>query len=350
MPKPAEAIAQARSHEDAARSKLAEALELARLVQSWREELRDTEARLRKAREDLEQLEVMARALIATRRRRAGSTGARPGGRSGASEGRARDPQARRPRSNARRDGVHRRGRSRAGWSKERVGCNLSSQSLYLEVEPELEARERRVAPVRAIHGRCGTDLPLPQSSRGSWAIVPVRRHVMSIHAGHRQPSWWLLTLAATLALAPGCSGDPVPAGELRPLLEQPRPVSYEYVPKNPPAIEAPTAASSASLDVWLRQQGLWQGRNRRRMDTLAYQDMRRQREELRTAAGGISTLTGERSQNRREQRLQQQGQYRAHLQQSSQWFEGQRLRAAAESARWREVSMTIDAHLQNQR
>jgi hypothetical protein len=51
------AIAQARSHEAAGRSKLAEALELANLVQSWREELRDAEARLRKAREDLERLE-----------------------------------------------------------------------------------------------------------------------------------------------------------------------------------------------------------------------------------------------------------------------------------------------------
>jgi len=51
------AIAQARSHEDAARSKLAEALKLAKLVQSWREGLRDTEARLRKARENLERLE-----------------------------------------------------------------------------------------------------------------------------------------------------------------------------------------------------------------------------------------------------------------------------------------------------
>jgi hypothetical protein len=53
------AIVQARSHEDAARSKLAEALELSRLVQSWREELRDTEARLRKALEDLERLEKL---------------------------------------------------------------------------------------------------------------------------------------------------------------------------------------------------------------------------------------------------------------------------------------------------
>jgi hypothetical protein len=53
------AIAQARNHEDAARAKLAEALALSRLVQTWREELRDAEARLRRARADLEQLEKM---------------------------------------------------------------------------------------------------------------------------------------------------------------------------------------------------------------------------------------------------------------------------------------------------
>jgi hypothetical protein len=50
-------IDQARDHEKAARSRLSEALDLARLVQSWREELRDAEARLRKTREDLERLE-----------------------------------------------------------------------------------------------------------------------------------------------------------------------------------------------------------------------------------------------------------------------------------------------------
>jgi hypothetical protein len=54
-----QAIAQARSHEDAARAKLGEALALSRLVQTWREELRDAEARLRKARADLERLEKM---------------------------------------------------------------------------------------------------------------------------------------------------------------------------------------------------------------------------------------------------------------------------------------------------
>jgi hypothetical protein len=53
------AIAQARSHEDAARAKLGEALALSRLVQSWREDLRDAEARLRRARADLERLEKM---------------------------------------------------------------------------------------------------------------------------------------------------------------------------------------------------------------------------------------------------------------------------------------------------
>jgi hypothetical protein len=51
------AIAQARSHEDAARAKLGEALALSRLVQTWREDLRDAEARLRRARADLERLE-----------------------------------------------------------------------------------------------------------------------------------------------------------------------------------------------------------------------------------------------------------------------------------------------------
>src|SRR5262249_34084630 len=54
-----QAIAQARGHEEAAQSKLAEALELSRLVQSWREDLRDTEAGLRKARADLERLEKL---------------------------------------------------------------------------------------------------------------------------------------------------------------------------------------------------------------------------------------------------------------------------------------------------
>jgi hypothetical protein len=55
------AIVEARSHEDAARAKLTEALALSRLVQSWREDLRETEAGLRKAREDLERLEKLMR-------------------------------------------------------------------------------------------------------------------------------------------------------------------------------------------------------------------------------------------------------------------------------------------------
>jgi hypothetical protein len=50
-------LAQARVRESDVRSKLAEALELARLVQAWREELRDAEARLRKAHEGVERLE-----------------------------------------------------------------------------------------------------------------------------------------------------------------------------------------------------------------------------------------------------------------------------------------------------
>ena len=50
-------LAHARVRESDVRSKLAEALELARLVQAWREELRDAEARLRKAHEGVERLE-----------------------------------------------------------------------------------------------------------------------------------------------------------------------------------------------------------------------------------------------------------------------------------------------------
>ena len=54
-------IAQARGIEDTARSKLAEALELAKLVQSWREELHVAEDRLRTDREALERLEGVLR-------------------------------------------------------------------------------------------------------------------------------------------------------------------------------------------------------------------------------------------------------------------------------------------------
>ena len=69
-------------------------------------------------------------------------------------------------------------GRSRAGWSKERVGCNLSSQSLYMEVEPELEAGEAAGWrwPVRSWGVAVLVILYFRSTSRGSWAIVPVRR------------------------------------------------------------------------------------------------------------------------------------------------------------------------------
>ena len=49
-------IAETRQLQDAARVKLSEALDLAKLVQVWRDDLRETEAKLRKAREDLARL------------------------------------------------------------------------------------------------------------------------------------------------------------------------------------------------------------------------------------------------------------------------------------------------------
>ena len=54
-------ILEARRLESAAAGKLQVALDLSRLVQSWREDLRDSEARLRKAREDLERIEKIVR-------------------------------------------------------------------------------------------------------------------------------------------------------------------------------------------------------------------------------------------------------------------------------------------------
>jgi hypothetical protein len=173
----------------------------------------------------------------------------------------------------------------------------------------------------------------------------------MTLCAHYRLPSWWPLALAASLSLAPGCSVHPEPREDFVPFWDSRGIVSYQYVPRNPPATEAPTAASSASQDAWQRQQELAEAADRRRMDVLAYQDMRRELEDQRRRARQEEDAYRDSWwQNRREQRLQEQGRYRAHLQQSSQWFEGQRLRAAAESARWREVSMTIDALLQNQR
>ncbi len=51
------AVLEAKAFEDDARKKLAEALELARLVHDWREQLQQAQARLVKAREELARLE-----------------------------------------------------------------------------------------------------------------------------------------------------------------------------------------------------------------------------------------------------------------------------------------------------
>ena len=128
----------------------------------------------------------------------------------------------------------------------------------------------------------------------------------MSIHPPHPQPFRWLLTLAATLALAPGCSRDPAPAGELVPYLNSRGLISYEYVLKKPPAVKPPTTASSPPLDFLLRQQwAMAEERNQRRLDTLAEHDMRRQREELfRQEQRNIDAYQAARHQILRDQRL----------------------------------------------
>ena len=175
----------------------------------------------------------------------------------------------------------------------------------------------------------------------------------MPPRAHHRHPSWWPLTLATTLALAPGCSQDPEPEDQLVPFLCSSGLLSYHYVPRKLPAAEAPTAASAPPLEVWLRQQ--WElaaEEDRRRLVVLTDQDLRRQREEQwRREQQELAAYQAARQQIVQERRQQQQALSRAYDHQRSQWFANQRERAAAEVARWQEASRTIDALLlQNRR
>jgi hypothetical protein len=166
----------------------------------------------------------------------------------------------------------------------------------------------------------------------------------MNPRARLRQPSRWPLTLAATLALAPGCSVDPGPQEDLVPSWDSRGIISYHYVSRNSPAATALTAASPASQDARLRQQELAEAEERRRLDVLAYQDMRSQREEAwRRQQQVEAAYREERWRNIQEQRRQEQEERRAYQHQLSRWSENQRLRGEAESARWRQVSQTID-------
>src|SRR5437764_325570 len=134
----------------------------------------------------------------------------------------------------------------------------------------------------------------------------------MSIHPPHPQPFGWLLTLAAALALAPGCTGDPKPEYELVSFRNSRGLISYEYVLKKPPAVKPPTPASSSPPDVMLRQQwAMAEARNQRRLDALAEQDMKRQRDEgRRREQRELDAYQAARHQILHDQRLQEQERY----------------------------------------
>jgi hypothetical protein len=128
--------------------------------------------------------------------------------------------------------------------------------------------------------------------------------------------------------------------------------LSYEYVLKKPPATKAPTARSSPSVDDLLRQQwAMAEARNQRRLNALAEQDARRQRdEEWRREQRELADYQAARNQILHDQRLQEQERYRAYQEQSIQWSRNVRLRAQAEVAQWQQVGQAIDVSLQGQR
>ena len=70
----------------------------------------------------------------------------------------------------------------------------------------------------------------------------------MTRHAYHRHPSWGPLTLAAMLALVPGCTANPKPEYELVSFRNSRGLISYEYVPKKPQALKAPPPRRAPSL------------------------------------------------------------------------------------------------------
>jgi hypothetical protein len=174
----------------------------------------------------------------------------------------------------------------------------------------------------------------------------------MSIHPPHLRPFRWLLTLAAALALAPGCTGDPKPEYELVSFRNSRGLISYEYMLKKPPAVKPPTPTSSSRLDVLLRQQwAMAEARNQRRLDALAKQDVRRQRdEERRREQRELDAYQAARHQMLHDQRQQEQERYRAYQEQLIQWSRNQRLRAQAEVGQWQQVAQAIDVSLQGQR
>jgi hypothetical protein len=208
-------------------------------------------------------------------------------------------------------------------------------------------ASERPVARARAFAGTT-TPLLLPVVTTSRLgATSPVRQDLMTPQAHHRHPSSWRLVLAATLALAPGCSGDPPPQDELVPFWDSRGIMSYHYVPRKPPATEVTAATSSSLQDAWQGQQELVEAEEQRRRDVIAYREMRRELDDRRRVEQQEEDAYREWWwRNRRDRRLRETEERRAYYERLSRWSQEQRLRGEAEAARWRQVTQTIDALL----
>jgi hypothetical protein len=167
----------------------------------------------------------------------------------------------------------------------------------------------------------------------------------------HRLPSWWPLALAAALALAPGCSVEPEPQEDLVPYWTSRGFISYRYVPRNRPAVSAPTAAPAAARDAGLTQQELDRAEERRRQDLLAYRE--RQRELAEERRRKLQEEEAERVawwQERQEWHQQERGRQQARREQQSRRLEERTRRGHAEAEHWLRASRPFTSLLGDQR
>ena len=154
----------------------------------------------------------------------------------------------------------------------------------------------------------------------------------------------WPLPLAAALALAPGCSLEPEPQEDLVPLWDSRGIMSYRYVPRNRPASEAATAASSAAQDAWLRQQEREAAEDRRQQDLLAYRARQRElEEEWRRQRQQEDAERAARWQERQAWHRQERERWQARQERQRRWLNDQMRRGHAEADYWLRASQPLD-------